>query len=111
MLSTLIGQICYENLEIKKSCLDSLSVPVGIIRGVVRSLSVVLTASSVFSKEPLRITVRVCEECDLFRQKTCAWWLNRSTITLSIFPFETIMYLRSLSVKSVECKAIRNIGC
>ena len=93
MLSTLIGQICYENLEIKKSCLDSLSVPVGIIRGVVRSLSVVLTASSVFSNEPLRITVRECEECDLFRQKTCAWWLNRSTITLSIFPFETIMYL------------------
>ena len=67
-----LGQFCYENLEIKKSCLDSLSVPVGIIRGVVRSLSMVITASSIFSNEPLRITVRICEVCDLFRRKTCA---------------------------------------
>ena len=54
-----IGHLRYFNLEIKKSCLDSLSVPIGIVRGVVKSLSVNLTTASLFSHDPLKLIVAI----------------------------------------------------
>ena len=57
--SLFLGHIKYSNLEAKKSLLDSLSVPIGLVRGVIGSLEVKLSASSIFSNEPLKIIVRV----------------------------------------------------
>lgn len=54
-----LGHLRYFNLEIKKSCLDSLSVPIGIVRGVVKSLSVNLTTASIFSNDPLKLIVDI----------------------------------------------------
>ena len=56
-LYNLLGQLRYFNLEIKKSCLDSMSVPIGVVRGVVKSLSVQITRGSIFSNDPFRIIV------------------------------------------------------
>lgn len=52
-----LGYIRYFNLEIKKNVLNSLSVPLGLIRGVVRSLEVRITTSSIFYSDPLRLVV------------------------------------------------------
>ncbi|KAK8825660.1 hypothetical protein WA577_000831, partial [Blastocystis sp. JDR] len=49
------GHIRYFNLEIKRNVLNSLSVPIGLIRGVVRSLDVKITTSSIFYSDPLRL--------------------------------------------------------
>ena len=53
-----LGHIRYFNLEMKKSFLDSLSIPVGVVRGVVGALEVNFSVYSIFSNEPLK--VRVC---------------------------------------------------
>lgn len=47
----------YSNLEAKKSFLDSLSVPIGLVRGIVGTLEANVSAASIFSNAPLRITV------------------------------------------------------
>ena len=52
-----VGHIRYFNLEIKRNVLNSLSVPIGLIRGVVRSLDVKITTSSIFYSDPLRLVV------------------------------------------------------
>ena len=51
------GHIRYSNLEAKKSFLDSLSVPIGLVRGIVGTLEANVSAASIFSNAPLRITV------------------------------------------------------
>lgn len=56
--SLALGHIRYFNLEAKKSFLDGLSIPLGLVRGVVGTLEVKLSASSIFSNEPLKLRVR-----------------------------------------------------
>ena len=58
-------------MEAKKSFLDSLSIPVGVVRGVVGTLEVKLSASSIFSNEPLKLRVRVVFPSNVKAEDIC----------------------------------------